>query len=130
MLTGKDGRFVDFAPFDPNIDAALFPLLFPYGQRTYESSIPLNKTETHNKNKQIDNINQSIVHEQFSDDEENEEDECHRAEDDESNADNNPDHSDNDDGVDGETIECSAGGPKWKVCNKKYSDFCIPILRK
>lgn len=44
MLTGKDGRSVDFGPFDPNIDAALFPLLFPYGQRTYELGIELKKS--------------------------------------------------------------------------------------
>lgn len=34
-LTGKDGRFAEFQPNDPNIDAAMFPLLLPFGQTTY-----------------------------------------------------------------------------------------------
>lgn len=74
MLTGKDGRSVDFAPFDPNIDAALFPLLFPYGQRTYERQIPLAKVKPDKQKPAIQKQNESLVYEEFSDDEEPEED--------------------------------------------------------
>jgi len=73
MLTGKDGRSVDFGPFDPNIDAALFPLLFPYGQRTYEQGIPLAKVKPDVKKPTIQKQNDSLVYEEFSDEEEDEE---------------------------------------------------------
>lgn len=126
MLTGKDGRSVDFGPFDPNIDAALFPLLFPFGQRTYENGIPLKKTEE--QNKANENPNASIVHEEFSDDEEQDE-ECaidlidHPGDEEDETAaqtpnnqrEEEPDRSDNDDPADGETVDCTPGGAKWKV---------------
>jgi hypothetical protein len=54
VLYGRDGRFVDFLHFDPNIDPAMFPLLFPYGQRTYEHGIPLATTEEQQQEQQED----------------------------------------------------------------------------
>lgn len=123
MLTGKDGRSVDFAPFDPNIDAALFPLLFPYGQRTYELGIELKKPNEEKQKATSNADNQSIIHEEFSDDEEREEEAIDLIDhpgdeaEDEVNGQNQieqQDISDTED-ADGEVVDCQEGGAKWKV---------------
>lgn len=67
FLYGLDGHKVEFKYYDPNIDAALFPLLFPYGQRTYETGIPL---KTH----QNDMSNDVLANNTGNDSEHNESD--------------------------------------------------------
>ena len=121
-FTGKDGRAVDLPPFSPEIDSGLFPLLLPFGQRTYERG--LLKTLDKDKNKsnltEIVYDNESDASDLEDDDlaylntvfDTNEQDKEHDI--DEVNDNSVKNCSDESDAeCDGET---TAPGKKWRVC--------------
>lgn len=93
----------------------------------------MKKTEKKDNEATANNIDPdvSIIHEQFSDEEEQGEETAidlidHPGDEEDetpSNADKpeeEPDPSDNDDPVDGEVVDCAPGGAKWKVLCSYY----------